>query len=275
MTPVQPPEADIAQLRTALAQARGELQEFMHTVSHDLRAPLRHITSYARILQEDLGPDVDGDVAQSLQAIVQAAEQQGRLIDGLMALARVRQMPVQWAPVDLQALLQNVCAELQHTHAAELATRQVQWSLAPLPTVMGDAALLRLVLQQALGNALKFSRGSAPAVIEVGMGPCPDASGLPGAPDAEVDALAGDFHRMYVRDNGAGFNPQYQDKLFRVFSRLHSATAFEGVGTGLAMCRAALASLGGHVAISAAVGQGCTVSWRWPALPQAPAEPSA
>ncbi|MEY4756895.1 MAG: hypothetical protein RJA34_1793 [Pseudomonadota bacterium] len=275
MTPPQLPEADIAQLRVALAQARGELQEFMHTVSHDLRAPLRHITSYARILQEDLGPEVDGDVAQSLQAIVQAAEQQGRLIDGLMALARVRQMPVQWVPVDMQALLQDVCADLQRTHAAELATRQVQWQLASMPVVTGDAALLRLVMQQVLGNALKFSRGRTPSVIEVGMGPMPGAAGPSGASDAEADPPAGDFHQMYVRDNGVGFNPQYQDKLFRVFSRLHSATAFEGVGTGLAMCRAALASLGGFIAISAAVGQGCTVSWRWPVLPQVPAEPSA
>ena len=263
MTPELTPEAELAQLRATLAQAQGELQAFMHTVSHDLRAPLRHITSYARLLQEDLGTDISSDVAQSLQAIQQAAEQQGRLIDGLMALARVRQMPVQWTPVDLQALLQDVCTDLQRTHATELATRQVQWPLAALPTVMGDAALLRLVLQQLLGNALKFSRGRAPAVIEVGLGPTPGGHGGTG------DGGDATIHQLYVRDNGVGFNPQYQDKLFRVFSRLHSATAFEGVGTGLAMCRAALEQLGGSIAISAAVGQGCTVSWHWPAGPSA------
>lgn len=248
MRPEPAPESksELVQLRAALAQAQGELQAFMHTVSHDLRAPLRHITSYARILQEDLGPGVSSDVLQSLHAIQQAAEQQGRLMDGLMALARVRQMPVQWAPVDLQALLQEVCTDLQRTHATELATRQVQWPQAVLPTVTGDAALLRLILQQLLGNALKFSRGRVPAVIEVGL------------------STATGSHQLYVRDNGVGFNPQYQDTLFRVFSRLHSATAFEGVGTGLAMCRAALHQMGGDIAISAAVGQGCTVSWHWP-----------
>ena len=243
-------------LRRELARTRAELEDFTYSVSHDLRASLRHITSYAKILKEDLGVTADADIQSSLDAISHAASHQARLIDGLMGLARIGRVALQSAPVSLEDTLADVRATLEREMAHELASRTVQWQVdTPLPLVTGDAALVRLVLHQVLANALKFTRERAVAHIVINCTPPVAASDLPG------HLLAGDgvLCQLHIRDNGVGYNPQYQDKLFRALSRLHSGASYEGIGMGLAMCRAAVKRLGGDIAASGQVDGGCTV----------------
>jgi len=134
--------------------------------------------------------------------------------------------------------------------------RDICWQQAhPLPTVVGDLALLRLVLHHVLANAVKFTRGKEPAVIDIGIvDPVDDV--VAGVPSGSLRGAAATH--IFIRDNGAGYNPAYQGKLFQVFSRLHSATAFEGVGVGLAQCQAAMNRLGGRLTLAGSVGLGCT-----------------
>jgi signal transduction histidine kinase len=239
---------DAKAARQELAQARAELEDFTYSMSHDLRASLRHITSYARILREDLGHVVDPGVSSSLDAITHAALHQGRLIEGLMALARVARVDLLNAPVPLDELLADVCAGLEREMAPELASRKLQWQLAaPLPVVRGDAALVRLVLQQVLANALKFTRSRETAQIEITC------------VEQQAQGGVGSSCELRIRDNGVGFNPQYQHKLFHAFSRLHPGAAFEGIGIGLALCQVAVKRLGGAISASGEVDGGCTV----------------
>lgn len=235
----------LAALREELAQARAALGDFTYAVSHDLRAPLRHITSYAQILREDLqdaagGLPLSPDLQASLDAISAAAKNQAALIDGLTTLARVGQAAVHPQALSLDPLVQDIRAGLDQELAQ--AARTVHWRVAPgLPTVLADLPLLRMVLQQVLGNACKFTRQRALAQIE-------------------IDAVAADGRCILsIRDNGAGFNPQYTDKLFKALTRLHGAIAFDGIGMGLALSRAALHRMHGTVSAEGVVDGGCTV----------------
>ena len=236
----QTPDPRIAQLESELAAQRAEMQDFTYTVSHDLRASLRHIISYARLVQEDAGPQLSGEVQGFLGTIVDSAQHMGVLMDGLMELSRLGTVPLNPEAVPLQPLVHAVCAEL----AAQQPARTITWRVAAdLPEVQADAALMRLVLLQVLDNAVKFTAQAPDAVIEV---------------SARADAAQGTVC-LTIADNGAGYNPALQAKLFHPFQRLHTVRQFPGIGMGLALTRKAMQRMEGTVGAQGQVGHGCTV----------------
>jgi signal transduction histidine kinase len=232
------------------AQQAAAQDEWVHAVSHDLRAPLRHITSYGPLVRElleeaqGLEPEARHEALAFLGTMDQSARRMGRMLDGLLALARIDRAPLRLQAVDLGALIEQARAPL----AAALQGRAVQWQVAPaLPTVQGDAALLRALLDALLSNALKFTQGRAPACIAVG-----------------AERAADGACTLWVQDNGVGFNPAQANGLFGIFQRLHRESEFEGVGTGLALVRAVARRHGGQVQAVSAPGEGCTVRVSWP-----------
>lgn len=259
----------LLQLRTELARSQQQVadmaaahEDFLRAVSHDLRAPLRHFTSYGTLVRETLG-DLPAAVVQGaevqealgfLATMDQSARRMGLMIDALQALARAGKAPVRWQQVPLA----DAVAQARATLASAQAGREVQWRIAPdLPTLNADPELLQELLGQLLGNALKFTRNNAqPALISV-QAVAADAPGHVG---------------FTVTDNGAGFDPARAGQLFGVFQRLHRETEFDGVGAGLALCRVIAQRHGGAITATAGVGAGCTVRVQWPAaLPGAAA----
>lgn len=231
----------VTQLEAELAAARREMQDFTYTVSHDLRAPLRHIVSYAQLVQEDAGPQLSAEVQGFLGTITDSAKHMGVMLDALLELSRVGTAPVQWAPIALQDVLHDV---VEHARLLQ-AQRVVQWNInitGDALAVRADAALLRLALEQVLGNALKFTRTRAQAEISVST------------------ARQNGSVRLTVQDNGVGFNPEQSGKLFQPFARLHSTRQFEGLGMGLALVHKALQRMGGTASISANPDAGCSVT---------------
>lgn len=236
-------DARIAALEAELAAVRADMQHFTYAVSHDLRAPLRHILSYVQLVQEDAGPQLSVEVQEFLTTITGSARHMGVLLDGLGALSRVGLAPLDVAPVSLQELVQAQCEAL----GAEHPQRNVEWHIANgLPPVQADATLLRQALAQVLGNALKFSAPRERSVIAVHAEPTEDGRGV----------------RLLVQDNGVGFNPASQDQLFKVFGRLHSSKQFDGIGIGLALARRMLERFGATVSIDGVLDGGCTVQLR-------------
>jgi light-regulated signal transduction histidine kinase (bacteriophytochrome) len=242
------PQDRIAALEAELAALRAEMQEFTYTVSHDLRAPLRHIVSYAQLVQEDAGPKLNTEVQGFLATITDSARHMGVLLDGLVALSRLGTVPVAVTAVPLQALVQDVAAQLNERNPG----RNIDWRIAgDLPTVLADAALLRQALEHVLGNAVKFTAPREQAVVEITAPP----GGSKG------------MQTLQVRDNGVGYNPAMQAKLFQVFGRLHSAKQFEGIGLGLAMTRKIAQRLEGTVSAQGVLDGGCCVTLCLPVAP--------
>ena len=238
----------IAALEAELAEVRAEMQEFTATVSHDLRAPLRHIVSYGQMVQEDAGPLLNAEMQGFLATIANSAHHMGLLLDGLAALSKVGSALVVLESVALQEAVQEACDRLSSKHPQ----RVVGWQLpTDLPVVLADAALLQLVLEQLLGNALKFTAPRENALIVVSTSPAEQAGHI----------------RLQVQDNGVGFNPVKQDKLFRVFGRLHSAQQFDGIGMGLVLARKRVQRMGGTLAIEGVVDGGCRVRLSLPLAP--------
>lgn len=230
---------EIEQLRAELQAARAALGEFAYVVSHDLRAPLRHILAYSQLLREELGDRLAAEPAQFLDTITQAAQLMGRQIDGLKEWSQLDRVDLQRTTVDSAALL----AQLRLCLAAEPGPRQIDWRFhEALPALDGDPALLRQLFSHLLSNALKFTRPRATAVIEVAW-----AAAAPG--QVEIS----------VRDNGVGYNPAQQDQLLRVFQRLHPASQFEGLGLGLALAHKIAQRHGGTLRIEGAPDAGCCV----------------
>ncbi|PYE50982.1 sensor histidine kinase [Deinococcus yavapaiensis] len=235
----------LAEERQKLAVANEELEAFAYSVSHDLRAPVRHITSFSHMLRKTVGEHLASKTSQYLTMIDDAAERMNVLIDAMLDLSRLARLPLRLGPVDLEALVNAVQIEL----ASDVLERQVMWQVSPLPLVMGDADLLRQVMWNLLSNAVKYTRGEDVTVIEVW------------AENREEEWV------VFVRDNGAGFDAKYVDKLFGVFQRLHRANEFEGVGVGLANVRRIVQRHGGRVAASGSVGEGATFSFTLPKQP--------
>jgi two-component system, OmpR family, sensor kinase len=226
--------AEIEALRNALAAARAELQDFTYTVSHDLRADLRHILAFAEIVQEDAGPQLDAEARSHLATITNAARHMGVLMDGLMAYSRLGAVELRIEAVPVRPVVMEICAALQ----VRYPQRVLEWRVAEdLPTVQADAALLRQALEHVLGNAVKFTAARDVALIAV-----------------ECDGVA-----IVVRDNGVGFNPAAQSKLFHVFGRLHSQREFDGIGMGLALTHKIVQRHGGTVSALALADGGCCV----------------
>jgi PAS domain S-box-containing protein len=232
-------EARVALRTNELMRANQELESFAYSVSHDLRAPLRAIDGFSRILAERYGDRLDDAGRGYLTRVRRAASRMGELIDAMLQLARLSRSALKPETVDLSRAAVELLEDLQ---VAE-PTRRVETVVQPGLVVEGDAVLLRNLLQNLIGNAWKFSCDRDPARIEFGRTP------------------AGEF---FVRDNGAGFSQDYVDKLFRPFQRLHTEEHFAGHGIGLATVRRIVERHGGTIRAEGAVGEGATFYFTLP-----------
>jgi light-regulated signal transduction histidine kinase (bacteriophytochrome) len=267
--------------RTAQLQAANqELEAFSYSVSHDLRAPLRHVMGFVGLLQKDAGPSLTEKSRRYLATISESAKRMGELIDDLLEFSRVGRTAVQKAEVNLGELVRQTLGDFQ----AETTGRKIVWNVHPLPVVWADRALLRLVLVNLISNAVKFTGTRAEARIEIGCLPAYVAD-LPRRCASTVGANAADEQTepgtmpaqqlmqhttarrrpdrdgstvVFIRDNGAGFDPLYAGKLFGVFQRLHSRDEFEGTGIGLANVQRIIHRHGGRVWAEGVVDGGAT-----------------
>jgi PAS domain S-box-containing protein len=229
--------------RTAqLEAANKELEAFAYSVSHDLRAPLRAIDGYTRILQEDYAPSLDAEAQRVCGVVRNQTRRMGQLIDDLLAFSRLGRAHMRAASIDMERLAVSVFDEL----AASEDRERLEYQVAPLPAAVGDPALIRQVWLNLLGNALKFSSKRERAVIEVG-----------GRREAGENIY-------WVRDNGAGFDMRYADKLFGVFQRLHGEREFIGTGVGLAIVQRVIHRHGGRVWAQGEADQGATFYFTLP-----------
>ena len=231
--------------RTAqLEEANKELEAFAYSVSHDLRAPLRHIDGFLELLEKRMAGTLDDRSRHYMDTISDSAKRMSQLIDDLLTFSRMGRNEMSKTPVDLAGLAQEVVREFE----PETQGRDITWRIADLPAVTGDWAMLRLVLANLIANAIKFTRPRKQARIEIGS--------LPGKNSETV---------IFVRDNGVGFDMAYVDKLFGVFHRLHRAEEFEGMGIGLANVRRIIARHGGRTWAEGNVDRGAVFYF---ALPQ-------
>ncbi|HVM48166.1 MAG TPA: response regulator [Candidatus Acidoferrum sp.] len=230
-----------------LGAANAELEAFSYSVSHDLRAPLRHATSLVRMLTTALEEHREVEANEYIGLIEASMTRMGRLIEDMLAFSRVSKAEMKHAPVKLRPLLDEAILTLKAGNEA----RQIEWHIEPLPEVRGDPAMLRQVWANLLDNALKFTRPRSCARIGVGARSEP----------AE--------HVLFVRDNGVGFDQRFADKLFGAFQRLHDHSDFEGTGVGLASVRRIIARHGGRAWAESAPDQGTTVYF---SLPKQPAD---
>ena len=218
-------ERRVAERTEQLVRANKELEAFSYSVSHDLRTPLRHIEGYVDMLRRATLGTLPSKAEHYLTTISTATVEMGTLIDDLLAFSRTSFETIHEDRVDLAALMEDVQLRLQ-TAAGE---RTIAWSIAPLPTVIGDPAMLRQVFTNLLGNAVKYSKYREHAQIEIGIAGEEDGRCI-----------------VFVRDNGAGFDMHNYDRLFGVFQRLHAADEFEGTGIGLASVRRIIDRHGGR-----------------------------
>ncbi len=243
--------------RTAeLEAANKELEAFSFSVSHDLRAPLRAINGFAEIVLGDFGPQLPEAGRRNLERIRNGGLRMGELIDDLLAFSRLSRQSMKRQEVDSAKLVQIVLDESQ----PQRENRRFELNVGNLPVCLGDAALLKQVWVNLIYNAIKYTRGREPAVIEIG---CLESDGGRVTGDGtDVSASPATCHpspvTFFVRDNGAGFDMRYADKLFGVFQRLHRADEFEGTGVGLAIVQRIVHRHGGRIWADAAVGRGAT-----------------
>ena len=219
-------EAKIVKRTAQLETANHELEAFSYSVSHDLRAPLRHIAGFTRILTNDFGAEMAPEAKDHLRRIDDAVIRMGMLVDGLLSLAKLGRQSLKVRPTKLNVIVAEAISVLQ----PELEGREVEWRIAQLPELECDGVLIGQVFQNLLGNALKYSRGRTKALIEV------DSIQQPGEPAI-----------LFVRDNGAGFDMRYAEKLFGVFQRMHTEAEFEGTGVGLATVQRIVQKHGGRI----------------------------
>ncbi len=234
-----------------VSDVNRELEAFSYSVSHDLRAPLRHIAGFADKLGRHLGEDVDDKTTHYLGVIGSSAKRMSALIDDLLVYSRLGRNAMRLQSVDLQSMVNDVRAMLDSNAHAENPAHRIEWTVAPLPIVVGDENMLRQVWMNLLGNAVKYSSGTEPARITV-----------------DVKRLDEGGYQFCVADNGAGFDMQYASKLFGVFQRLHSASEFPGTGVGLASVRRVLGRHGGRIWAEAEPGNGATFHFTLPASGQ-------
>jgi PAS domain S-box-containing protein len=230
-------EERVADRTVRLESANKELEAFAHSVSHDLRAPLRHIVGFLELLQKSSLAALDEQGRHYMDAISNSAQKMGQLIEDLLSFSRMGRQALSRQQVDLKSLVGEVIDEL----GPEAAGRQIEWRIDELPMVSGDAAMLRIVLTNLISNALKFTRYKHKVRIEIGS-----------LPDQDTESV------FFVRDNGVGFNMSYVDRLFGVFQRLHSDDEFEGTGIGLANVRRIIARHGGRIWAEGEVDAGAT-----------------
>jgi signal transduction histidine kinase len=232
-------EGKIAQI----SDSNRELEAFSYSVSHDLRAPLRHITGFAEKLQRHLGENADDDTRHYSEVVVSSSRRMSSLIEDLLTYSRLGRHAMRFRGVDMQSMVEEVRIAL--TSSAE--DRNIAWRIAPLPVVVADENMIRLVWQNLFDNAMKYTASREEAAIEVGL--------------REPTPLEFTF---YVKDNGVGFDMAYADKLFGVFQRLHKASQFAGTGIGLASVRRIVSRHGGRTWAESAPGEGATFFFSLP-----------
>lgn len=237
-------EQRVSERTRALSDAMKELESFSYAVSHDLKAPLRGIDGYSRILQEDYGDRLDDQARRFLGNIRNGAAQMHALIEDLLAYSRMERRSLESSRVDLGELVKSVLAR----RADELAAASVQViGEVPSLVVRADRQGLDLVLRNLIDNALKFSRDARPPVISL---------------STRVD---GDRVTLSIRDNGIGFDMKYHERIFEIFQRLHRSDEFAGTGVGLALVRKAMQRMGGRVWAESAPGEGACFNLELPA----------
>ena len=219
-----------------LELANKELESFSYSVSHDLRAPLRAISSYSSILVQDYSQQIPDGARHLLSKVTDNAHRMGELIEHLLHFSQLSRQVLTHEPVNIEKMVAEILEEIRKEDAA----RPIQVRVGNLPAAIGDAVLLRQVFINLLANAFKFTRHTADAIVEVGS------------------RIEGQETIYFVRDNGAGFDMRYAAKLFGVFQRLHSASEFEGTGIGLSLTQRIVQRHGGRMWAEGAVGKGAT-----------------
>ncbi|HKP97843.1 MAG TPA: response regulator [Fibrobacteria bacterium] len=233
----------VAERTAELEAANNELEAFSYSVSHDLRAPLRHMNGFVKLLFDKFSAEIPADAGRYLNTIAESAQRMERLIDDLLRLSRVGRAPLLQTPVDLHGQACQVLEEL----IRDAPGRKIDLQVGDLPLCLGDPALLRQVLVNLLSNAFKFTGKKEAARIEIGY-----------RSDGEPPCY-------FVRDNGAGFEMEYAQDIFGVFKRLHSPSEFEGTGVGLSIVQRIIRRHGGNIWAEAAKDQGATFYFTLPA----------
>lgn len=233
---------EMAALSERLSESNKELEAFSYSVSHDLRAPFRHIVGFAQLLKKFERERLTEKGNRYIDTIVESAVAAGTLVDNLLSFSQMGRSALRRVNVDVEALVE----EAKKRALNDVANRQVEWRLGPLPPAEADPIMLRLVFQNLIENAVKFTRGRNPAVIEVGF---------------TTDRYDGAY---FVRDNGTGFDMAYVGKLFGVFQRLHRVEDFEGTGIGLANVKRIVERHGGRVSAEGALDRGTTIYFTLP-----------
>jgi PAS domain S-box-containing protein len=229
--------AQLSKMNEELQVVNKELEAFAYSVSHDLRAPVRHISGFTELLQKQAEPVLDDKSRRHISMILDSASRMGTLVDDLLAFSRIGRAETQKTTVKLDQLVKAVMAD----SAPEAQGRTIDWKIGELPICHADPAMLRLVVNNLISNALKFTRTRQQARIEIGS----------------LNHRSGEVV-FFVKDNGVGFDMKYGDKLFGVFQRLHSQEAFEGTGIGLATVQRIVHRHGGRVWAEGAIDHGAT-----------------
>jgi light-regulated signal transduction histidine kinase (bacteriophytochrome) len=227
-------EQRVLERTTQLEVANKELESFSYSVSHDLRAPLRAVNGFAKIVLDTYAAQLPAEAREHLEEIRAGGRQMGQLIDDLLAFSRLGRHTLKTQPVEMALLVRDVVGDL----APQRDGRSIEIKVGALPGCQGDPALLKQVWVNLVSNAVKYTRGREPAVVEIGCE----------RKDGEVV--------YFVRDNGAGFDMRYVNKLFGVFQRLHRADQFEGTGVGLAIVQRIIHRHGGRVWAEGEPGRG-------------------
>ena len=230
-------EQRVAERTAQLQISNEELAAFSYSVSHDLRAPLRHIMGFVKRLEQSAGESLSEESLRYLTAVFQSAQRMGVLIDDLLAFSQIGRTALKKMAVDLDDLVRETSSDFK----AETGQRNIKWQIHPLPRVLADPALLRMVLVNLISNAVKFTKERTDTRIEIGS-----------APAGKGETV------IFIRDNGAGFDARYANKLFGVFQRLHSQEEFEGTGIGLANAQRIIQRHGGRTWAEGVVNAGAT-----------------
>jgi signal transduction histidine kinase len=234
---------ELAKRAVELEATNGDLESFAYSVSHDLRAPLRHVVGYSELLQRQASSLLDERSLRFIGTILDSAKRMGTLIDDLLAFSRIGRAETEKTAVDLERVVREAFAEIEQ----DTKGRDIVWKIGALPVCYGDRSMLRLVVINLVSNAVKFTRMRTPAEIEIGY----------------VDHNTKEVE-VFVRDNGAGFDMRYVNKLFGVFQRLHLPEQFEGTGIGLATVQRIIHRHGGKVRAEGAIDQGATFYFSLP-----------
>ncbi|MGH7613623.1 MAG: sensor histidine kinase [Gemmatimonadales bacterium] len=234
---------ELRRQEATLEATNKELEEFTYSISHDLRTPLGQVDGFSQLLLDKFSARLDPTVRDYLGHIHDAAQHMKRMVDDLLNLGRVGRRDLHPQSTELRPLVDAAMFELE----SQTRGRNIAWQVGPLPQVDCDPELMESVVANLLSNAVKFTRDRDPAVIQVGQ------------------MSSGDQPVIFVRDNGAGFDMQYADRLFGVFQRLHRSDEFEGTGVGLATVQRIIHKHGGRIWAESALGKGATFFWTLPA----------